>query len=63
MFKLRSIASRLILAISLTVAAACGILGTFSVLQQRELTRLALEHVQYNVGLKEDDFTLQALRR
>ena len=43
MFKLRSIASRLILAISLTVAAACGILGTFSVLQQRELTRLALE--------------------
>ena len=43
MFMLRSIASRLILAISLTVAAACGILGTFSVLQQRELTRLALE--------------------
>src|ERR1700751_270767 len=43
MFKLRSIASRLILAISLTVAAACGILGTFSVLQQHELTRLALE--------------------
>jgi methyl-accepting chemotaxis protein len=42
MFMLRSIASRLILAILLT-AAACGILGTFSVLQQRELTRLALE--------------------
>jgi methyl-accepting chemotaxis protein len=43
MFKLRSIATRLILAISLTVAVACGILGTFSILQQRALTRLALE--------------------
>jgi methyl-accepting chemotaxis protein len=43
MFKLRSIAGRLMLAISLTVAVACGILGTFSILQQRELTRLALE--------------------
>jgi methyl-accepting chemotaxis protein len=43
MFKLRSIGARLILAISLTVAAACAILGTFSMMQQRELTRLALE--------------------
>jgi methyl-accepting chemotaxis protein len=43
MFKLRSIAARLILAISLTVAVACGILGTFSVLQQRSLTQLALD--------------------
>jgi methyl-accepting chemotaxis protein len=43
MFKLRSIAARLILAISLTVAVACGVLGTFSILQQRALTRLALE--------------------
>ena len=43
MFKLRSIAGRLILAISLTVAVACAILGTFSILQQRSLTRLALE--------------------
>ena len=43
MFKLRSIAARLILAISLTVAAACGILGSFSIMQQRALTRLALE--------------------
>jgi methyl-accepting chemotaxis protein len=42
MFKLQSIAARLILAISLTVAVACAILGTFSVLQQRALTRLAL---------------------
>ena len=43
MFKLRSIAARLILAISLTVAVACGILGTFSILQQRSLTQLALD--------------------
>jgi methyl-accepting chemotaxis protein len=43
MFKLRSIAARLILAISLTVAVACAILGTFSVLQQRSLMKLALD--------------------
>jgi len=43
MFKLRSISARLILALCLTVAIACGVLGTFSVLQQRSLTRLALE--------------------
>src|ERR1700758_1015561 len=43
MFKLRSISARLILAISLTVVAACAILGTFSILQQRSLMRLALE--------------------
>jgi len=43
MFALRSIAARLILAISLTVAVACGILGGFSVMQQRSLTRLALQ--------------------
>jgi methyl-accepting chemotaxis protein len=43
MFKLRSIASRLIFAISLTVAVACAILGTFSIIQQRSLTQLALE--------------------
>jgi len=43
MFQLRSIAARLILAISLTVAAACGILGTFFILQERALTRLALD--------------------
>jgi methyl-accepting chemotaxis protein len=43
MFKLRSIGARLILAISLTVAAACAILGTFSIWQQRALTQLALE--------------------
>src|SRR5215470_14400169 len=43
MFGLRSIGARLILAISLTVAVACGVLGTFSIIQQRSLTRLALE--------------------
>src|SRR5229473_2801204 len=43
MFKLRSISARLILTISLTVAVVCGILGTFSVIQQRSLTRLALD--------------------
>src|SRR5258708_34118779 len=43
MFRLRSIAARLILAISLTVAVACGILGTFSIIQQRALTQLALD--------------------
>jgi methyl-accepting chemotaxis protein len=43
MFKLRSISARLILTISLTVAVVCGILGTFSVVQQRALTRLALD--------------------
>jgi methyl-accepting chemotaxis protein len=43
MFKVRSIAARLILVISLSVAAACAILGTFSIIQQRALTQLALD--------------------
>ena len=43
MFELRSIGARLILTISLTVAAACAILGSFSIWQQRALTQLALE--------------------
>src|SRR6202011_2557911 len=43
MFKSRSIAARLILAISLTVAVACAILGTFSIIQQRALMQLALD--------------------
>jgi len=43
MLRLQSIGARLILAISLTVAAACAVLGTFSVLQQRALMRLALQ--------------------
>ncbi|MES2193524.1 MAG: methyl-accepting chemotaxis protein [Pseudomonadota bacterium] len=59
MFKLRSIAARLILAISLTVAAACAILGTFSVVQQRALTRLALEQqlkLQYDSVIAAIDY-------
>lgn len=59
MFKLRSIAARLILAISLTVAAACAILGTFSILQQRELTRLALDQqlkLQYDSVIAAIDY-------
>jgi methyl-accepting chemotaxis protein len=59
MFKLRSIAARLILAISLTVAVACGILGTFSIFQQRALTRLALERelkLQYDSVIAAVDY-------
>ena len=59
MFKLRSIAARLILAISLTVAVACGILGTFSIIQQRALTRLALEQqlkLQYDSVMAAIDY-------
>jgi methyl-accepting chemotaxis protein len=43
MLKLHSISARLILAISLLVAVTCGVLGTYSVIQQRSLTRLALD--------------------
>jgi methyl-accepting chemotaxis protein len=59
MFKIRSIAVRLILAISLTVAIACGILGTFSILQQRALTRLALDQqlkLQYDSVIAAIDY-------
>jgi methyl-accepting chemotaxis protein len=59
MFKLRSIAARLILAISLTVAVACGILGTFSIIQQRALTQLALEQqlkLQYDSVIAAIDY-------
>lgn len=59
MFKIRSIAVRLILAISLTVAIACGILGTFSILQQRSLTRLALDQqlkLQYDSVIAAIDY-------
>jgi len=43
MFKIRSIAARLILAMTLTAAVACVVLGNFSIIQQRSLTRLALD--------------------
>jgi methyl-accepting chemotaxis protein len=59
MFQLRSIAARLILAISLTVAAACGILGTFSILQERSLTQLALDQqlkLQYDSVIAAIDY-------
>ncbi len=36
---------------------------TMNDLRRGSRTRLALDKVQYNVGLKEDDFTLQAIRR
>jgi methyl-accepting chemotaxis protein len=64
MFKLRSIAARLILAISLTVAAACGILGTFSIIQQRSLTRLALDQqlkLQYDSVIAALDYEGRAV--
>jgi methyl-accepting chemotaxis protein len=59
MFKIRSIAARLILAISLTVAAACAILGGFSIAQQRSLTRLALDQqlkLQYDSVIAAIDY-------
>jgi methyl-accepting chemotaxis protein len=43
MFKVRSISTRLILALSLSIAVTCAVLGIFSVTQQRSLTRLALD--------------------
>ena len=66
MFKLRSIAARLILAISLTVAAACGILGTFSIVQQRSLTQLALDQqlkLQYDSVIAAIDYEGRAALR
>ena len=59
MFKICSIAFRLILAISLTVAVACGILGTFSIIQQRSLTQLALDQqlkLQYDSVIAAIDY-------
>ncbi len=59
MLKLRSISARLILAISLTVAVACSILGTFSIFQQRSLMRLALEQqlkLQYDSVIASVDY-------
>jgi methyl-accepting chemotaxis protein len=59
MFKLRSIGARLVLAISLTVAVACAILGTFSMMQQRALTQLALEQqlkLQYDSVIAAVDY-------
>ena len=63
MFKLRSIAGRFILAISLTVAAACEILGTFSIVQQRSLMQLALDQqlkLQYDSVIAAIDYEARA---
>jgi methyl-accepting chemotaxis protein len=63
MFKVRSISARLILAISLSVAVACGILGAFSIVQQRSLTRLALEQqlqLQYDSVIAAIDYESRA---
>jgi methyl-accepting chemotaxis protein len=58
-FNVRSISARLILAISLTVAGACAILGTFSIVQQRSLMRLALDQqlkLQYDSVIAAIDY-------
>jgi len=63
MFKVRSISGRLILAISLSVAVACGVLGAFSIVQQRSLTRLALEQqlrLQYDSVIAAIDYESRA---
>ncbi|MGA3002260.1 MAG: methyl-accepting chemotaxis protein [Acetobacteraceae bacterium] len=43
MFTFRTISARLILAISLIIAVTCGVLGSFSIMQQRSLLQLALD--------------------
>ena len=43
MFRVRTISARLVLAISFILALTCGVLGGFSVMQQRSLMRLALD--------------------
>ena len=58
-FHVRSISARLVLAISLTVAGACAILGTFSIIQQRSLMRLALDQqlkLQYDSVIAAIDY-------
>ena len=59
MFKIRSIAVRLILAISLTVAVTCAVLGGFSIVQQRALTQFALDQqlkLQYDSVIAAIDY-------
>lgn len=63
MFKFRSISGRLVLAISLIIVVACGVLSTFSLLQQRSLTKLALEQqlkLQYDSILAAIDYESRA---
>src|ERR1700760_3242291 len=59
MFKLRSISARLILAIASISAVICAVLGGFSLTQQRELTRLALDQqlqLQYDSVIAAIDY-------
>src|SRR6201989_365897 len=59
MFKPRSFAARLVLAICVTVAVAAAVLGTFSLIQQRSLTQLALERelkLQYDSVIAAVDY-------
>jgi methyl-accepting chemotaxis protein len=59
MLKIRSISARVVLAITLTVAAACATLAVFSIIQQQGLTRLALEQelqVQYQSVIAAIDY-------
>ena len=59
MFKIRSIAVRLILAISPTVAVTCAVLGGFSIVQQRALTQFALDQqlkLQYDSVIAAIDY-------
>src|ERR1700677_463626 len=59
MLRFRSISARLILAISLIMPATCGALGTLSIVQQRSLTRLALDQqlkVQYDSVIASLDY-------
>ena len=59
MLKIRSISARVVLAITLSVAAACATLAIFSIIQQQSLTRLALEQelqVQYQSVIAAIDY-------
>src|SRR5712672_3237057 len=59
MLKIRSISARVVMAITLSVAAACATLAAFSIIQQQSLTRLALEQelqVQYQSVIAAIDY-------
>jgi methyl-accepting chemotaxis protein len=63
MLKFRSISVRVVAAIVLTVAGACGTLAAFSIMQQRSLTKLALDQelqVQYDSVIAAIDYEAKA---
>jgi methyl-accepting chemotaxis protein len=65
MFGFKTISARLILAISLIIATTCGVLGGFSIVQQRSLTRLALDQqmrLQYDSVMAAIDYEGRAAR-